>query len=349
MVPGQAPERRARPARRGAVRSSRQPGSIQARALLSQFTEALDPGRRRVPQNTIESGVRVFDDHRDNLTVDVDSELVLNHASDMRHEHSESALLWNVFRALQKMNAEYWLPRFLQLALPAARRDGSFPVLGRAQLAAAAFRWWERYDAPPARQAALRAAAQSGCLNLEHYAPRSIPEKRAEIERRVAADLPFEEPVEIPLCVETPEWLLAIDVVYKGNLRRHTPFDARRDAVLRLLDAGSHAAGSAHKQFFPVIVCTDPRTLNLETARLVERYCGHSERLAAALPYRQDTTVLAAAAGNLALLRWRDIGSVLLEMKSEERLGQFDLAVVDELIKYLGRKEIGFNFFRRLK
>jgi hypothetical protein len=302
-----------------------------------------------VAQHTIESGVRVFDDHRDNLTVDVDSELLLGHAADMRHEHSEAALLWNVFRALQKMDAEYWLPRLLRLALPLARRDGSFPLVGRTQLAATTFHWWERYDVPPARLAALRDAAQSGCLNLEHYAPRSIPEKRAEIERRLAADLPFEDPVEVPLCIETPAWLLAIDAVYKGNLRRHTPFDARRDAVLRLLDAASHAASAAGKPLVTIVVCTDPRTLNLETAQLVERYRLHGERLAEALPHRPDTTVLAAAARQMALLRWRDIGTLLLEMKSEERLGQFDIAVVDELVKYLSRKEIGFNFFRRLK
>jgi hypothetical protein len=303
----------------------------------------------RLAQNTIDSGVRVYEDHRDNLTVDVDSELVLAHAADMRHEHSESALLWNVFRALQNLDAEYWLPRFVAAALPEALRDSSGPMLGRSQFAAAQFHWWKRYDVPPARLDGLRHAAQSGCLNLEHYAPRSIPEKRAEIDRRLESELPFEDPVEIPLCIETPAWLLAIEAVYKGNLRRHTPFDARRDAVLRLLDAGTHAAAAAGKSFYAVVLCTDPRTLNLETARLVDRYRGHAERLAEALPHRHDTTVLSTAARHLGLVRWRDAGAVLLEMKAEERLGAFDLAVVDELIKYLGRKEIGFNFFRRLK
>ena len=80
-----------------------------------------------MPQQTTESGVRVFEDHRDNLAVDVDSELLLAHAADMRHEHSESALLWNVFRALQNIAPECWLPRFLRAALPAA--GGKIPPM----------------------------------------------------------------------------------------------------------------------------------------------------------------------------------------------------------------------------
>lgn len=302
-----------------------------------------------MPQLTTETGVRVFDDHRDNLTVDVDSELLQAHAADIRYEHSESALLWNVFRALQKLAPESWLPRLLRAALAGGEVGGAGPALDRSTLAAVSFRWWERHDVPEGRLAGLRAAAQSGSLHLEHYAPRSIPEKRAEIERRLAADLPFEEPVEIPLAISTPAWLLLVDAVYKGNLRRHTAFDARRDAVSRLLDVGSAAAGAERKPLYTLILCTDPRTLNLETARLVERYRGHGERLAEALPHRQDTTVLANAAANLALLRWRDLGAMLLETKAEARLGQFDVAILDELIKYLGRKELGFNFFRRLK
>jgi len=300
-------------------------------------------------ERRVDASVRIFDDHRDNLTVDVHSDLVLGRAAEMRHSHSESALLWNVFRALQNVDARLWLPRLLRRALP----DLS-PSLGFAspewttQWAGAEFHWWRRHDVPESRLAWLRDAASSGNLPLEHYAPRSIPEKRAEIERRLAADLPFEEPVEIPLCIETASLVIGFEAVYRGNLRRHMTYDAHRDAVLRLLEAGLQNTSATGKRAFTIVICTDPRLLNLETARLVERYRS-GERLAMALPHRSDAEAIATMASGLGMLRWKDLGAALLETKGEERVGAFDLAVLDEIIKYLGRKDIGFNFFRRLK
>lgn len=295
-----------------------------------------------------EDSVRIYDDHRDNLTVDVHSDIVRERAASMRSEHSEDALLWNVFRALQKIDPVLWLPRLVRHALPEVVRQGLLAdVLRREHLGAASFRWWCRHDLPAARLDWLRDAAVNATLNLEHYAPRSLPEKRSEVQRRLAADLPFEDPVEMPLCIETPACLVAIEAVYRGNLRRNTPFDATRDAVLRLLDAGTHAA--AGKPFLLWIVCTDPRSWNAETGRLVERYRGRPERVVEALPHRTDVDALRAAAAGIGLVRWRDIGTLLLEVKDEERLGQFDVAALDEIVKYLGRKDIGFNFFRRLK
>ncbi len=55
------------------------------------------------------------------------------------------------------------------------------------------------------------------------------------------------------------------------------------------------------------------------------------------------------AAKNVGELRWRSLGALLLDAKDEERIGLFDVAVLDELIKYLARKDVGFNLFRRLK
>jgi hypothetical protein len=300
-------------------------------------------------ERRVDAGVRIFEDHRDNLTVDVHSDLVLGRAAEMRHSHSEAAMLWNVFRALQNVDARLWLPRLLRRALPDVAQGGAFATPAwTAQCATAEFHWWRRHDLPAARHAWLRDAALSGNLPLEHYAPRSIPEKRAEIERRLAADLSFEDPVEIPLCIETAGLWIGFEAVYRGNLRRHTTYDAHRDAVVRLLEAGIQPASTAGKRHFTVVVCTDPRLLNLETARLVERYRG-GDRLAAALPHREPGDAIRAAADGLGLLRWKDLGAVLLETKGEERVGAFDLAVLDEIIKYLGRKDIGFNFFRRLK
>lgn len=297
-----------------------------------------------------ENNVRIYEDHRDNLTVDVHSELVLGRAASMRSEHSEDALLWNVFRALGKIDPVLWLPRFLRHSMPEASRQGALvPVLRRDHLAATEFHWWHRYDLPASRLDWLHDAAVNANLNLDHYAPRSLTEKRSEVQRRLAADLPFEDPVEVPLCVETPASLLAIEAVYRGNLRRNTPYDSARDQVLRILDAGTQAAAMSGKQFLLCVVCTDPRSVNTETGRLVERYRGRPDRIVESLPHRSDIEVLRPAAACIGLLRWRDIGSLLLETKDEERLGQFDVAAIDEIVKFLGRKDVGFNFFRRLK
>jgi hypothetical protein len=301
-------------------------------------------------ERRLDGEVRIFDDHRDTLTVDVQSDLVMERAAQMRSEHSEAAMLWNVFRALQKIDAGVWLPRFVRQALPEAERAGWLDaLLSRPNLAEARFDWWRRFDLPPGRHAWLRDAAQNACLHLDHYVPRNVTEKKAEAERRLAADLPLEEPVELPLCIETPAWILGVLAVYKGNLRRHTTFDARRDEVLRVLDAGTFAAAASGRRFLCIVVCTDTHSVNLETVRLVERYRGRSERLVEALPHHEDAAALADAAGGLGVLRWRDLGSLLVRAKDEERLGVFDVAALDELIRYLARKDVGFNFFRRLK
>jgi hypothetical protein len=294
-----------------------------------------------------ETGARIFDDHRDNLTVDVQSELVRARSADMRSEHSDAALLWNVFRTLQRLDTRTWLPRLVRHALPEADRSGALRQLLAADLSQSQFHWWQRWDVPPSRHAWLRDAALCGTLPLEHYAAHSIPEKRAEVQRRLTAGLPFEEPVEIPLCIETPDWVLGIEAVYRSNLRRHTTFDARRDAVVRLIDAGTWMAGE--RPFLVLVVTTDTRTLNVETARLVERYHERPERIVEALPHRDDTAVIGRSAALLGSLRWKDIGALLLASKAEDRLGLFDVSVLDELVKYLARKDLGFNFFRRLK
>jgi hypothetical protein len=297
-----------------------------------------------------QGGTRIYEDHRDNLTIDVHSDLVRGRAAEMRSEHSESALLWNVFRTLQRIGPDVWMPRLVRHAFAqVAERPWLDALLERGRTDAPEFHWWARWELPAERDAWLRDAALSGCLRLDHYPNRSIPEKKHEVERRLAAGLPFEEAVEIPLCIETPGWLLGIETVFKGNLRRTTTYDAQRDAVLRLVDAGTAAARARGKVFLALVLCSDPRTVNAETARLVEMYRGRPERLAEALPHRDDVDTLRTAAHALQLLRWRDVGGLLIETKEGERLGAFDVAALDELIKFLGRKDLGFNFFRRLK
>jgi hypothetical protein len=295
--------------------------------------------------------VRVYEDHRDNLTVDIENVLVQDRAAQLRSEDSQSALLWNIFRSLEKIDRNVWLPRILTFALgdnDAAKRRLR-GMLHRSRLDEAVFRWWERYELPPARHEWLRDAAINSTLDLGHYPERYLPEKKQEVQRRVDSDLELEDAVEMPLTIETSRWLLGIQAVYKGNLRQNTCFDAHRDQVLRWLDAGSWRAAQTRKHFLSLVIYTDGRTYNGETRQLVRRYQRREDVLRGRLPHRRDDAILAEAAQWLGDLRWRDLGSVLLDVKDEERLGLFDQAILDELIKYLARKDVGFNFFRRLK
>ena len=296
------------------------------------------------------SAPRVFDDHRDNLTVDVQNLLVQERASQLKSEDSQIALLWNVFRSLQNLDARLWLPRLVLQALGAKRKDARLRgLLAPSQLVTPIFHWWHRFELPRSRHEWLSDQACNATLDLTHYPACYVPEKKAEAQQLLRDGLPLEERVEVPLVIETPAWWLAIEAVYKGNLRQNTRFDARRDELLRLLDAGSHAAAAAGKTLISLVLYTDARTYNTETKRLVDLYRGHSDALVARAPHRQDRAALAASAQLLGELRWRDLGGMLLDAKEEERIGLFDLAVLDEIIKYLARKDVGFNLLRRLK
>jgi hypothetical protein len=297
-----------------------------------------------------EGEIRVYDDHRDNLTVDVQNALVQERAAQLRSADSHVAMLWNVFRSLQKLDPAVWLPRFLVHALGAKRNSARMrALLTRSNLAEPSFHWWRRYDQPPSRLAWLREQACNASLPLDHYPPDYLPEKMAEVVRLLESELPFEERVEVPLSIETPAWVLGILAVYHGNLRQNTCFDSRRDELLRVLDAGTAWARERGKKFLTLVVYTDARTYNEETKRRVDLYRGHADVLTARLPHRTDRRVLEEAAACIGELRWRDLGALLLDAKDEDRIGLFDVAVIDELIKYLARKDVGFNLFRRLK
>lgn len=302
-------------------------------------------GRRRT-----EGEVRIYDDPRDNLTVDVENVLVRERASQLRSEDSQIALLWNVFRSLEKLDPSVWLPRLVLHAFSKRASSPPLRTLGEAaDLGATRFHWWRRHELPPSRHTWLHDQASNATLSLEHYPARYLPEKKQEIARLLRDDLPLEDRVEIPLCIETPGWMLGILAVYKGNLRQNTRYDAHRDELLRVLDAGTWAACAAGKKFLSLVIYTDPRTYNTETKRLVDLYRGHPDVLATRLPHRQDRENLDAAALTIGELRWRELGALLLDAKEEKRIGLFDLAVLDELIKYMARKDLGFNLFRRLK
>lgn len=63
---------------------------------------------------TTKSGVHVYNDFRDNLIIDKDDSVFNNMGGHkiecLKSENSEDAITWNVFRTLNQINPEIWLP-----------------------------------------------------------------------------------------------------------------------------------------------------------------------------------------------------------------------------------------------
>jgi signal peptide peptidase SppA len=134
------------------------------------------------------SAPRVFEDHRDNLTVDVQNVLVQERASQLRSEDSQIALLWNVFRSLQNLDARLWLPRLVLQALGAKRNHPRLRgLLTPAQILEPTFLWWHRFELPPSRHEWLRDQACNATLDLTHYPACYLAEKKAEEDDNVKA------------------------------------------------------------------------------------------------------------------------------------------------------------------
>src|SRR5262245_8405251 len=143
---------------------------------------------------------RVFEDHRDNLTVDVQNVLMQERASQLRSEDSQVALLWNVFRSLQNLDPRLWLPRLVLQALGAKKSNPRLRgLLAPSQLVEPIFHWWQRYDLPPSRHEWHRDRTTHGNLDLGHYPACYVPEKKAEATRLLQEGLFLEDRVEIPL------------------------------------------------------------------------------------------------------------------------------------------------------
>jgi hypothetical protein len=108
-------------------------------------------GRKFIYSDT---GVKVFVNYKDNLLVDPGNPIIGRQARNWRYstgivkglsylgsENSEDAMVWNVFKTLEKTNPESWFPEiFPQIIL---EKDERFmdPML----------KFWEKYFPPPLR------------------------------------------------------------------------------------------------------------------------------------------------------------------------------------------------------
>jgi hypothetical protein len=151
------------------------------------------------------SGVRLYDDFRDNLIIDryhPDLAAMRGAKREMlRSENSEDALTWNVFRSLVQVDPSFWFPLLRAKAFPSSE-PGPVPHIVTTHL-------WEEVHPPPS-------------LRLHQK---------------------DEDPSEIDIIIETEVSVWFIEAKFKSDISTKTTNNPTRDQVIRNLDVGSWFAG----------------------------------------------------------------------------------------------------------
>lgn len=151
------------------------------------------------------SGVKEWDDFRDNLIIDrYDPAFATMSGRKLRHirsENSEDAVTWNVFRSLRQIDPAVWLPELARRGLP----DTEPP----AAVDGAVVRLWRSVAPPPALVAGGDDEGKS----------------------------------EIDIVIEGQNWVWFIEAKYGGDISKETARRPERDQVLRNIDVGSWYAG----------------------------------------------------------------------------------------------------------
>jgi hypothetical protein len=176
------------------------------------------------------SGVRLYDDFRDNLIIDrYHPDLATMRGSKrdkLRSENSEDALTWNVFRSLTQIDPGFWLPLLRQKAFPDAQ------PLFRPQLVTTHL--WMNVNPPPALRLHQRDEGVS----------------------------------EIDVVIETEVSVWFIEAKFKSDISTRTTSNATRDQVIRNLDVGSWYAGTRDFYFALLIMDAEksPKGVEMVTA-----------------------------------------------------------------------------------
>ena len=165
----------------------------------------MSPASKIPGMTTSKSGLRLYDDFRDNLIIDryhPDLAAMRGAKREMlRSENSEDALTWNVFRSLAQIEPGFWLPLLRAKAFAKATPD-SGPQIVTTHL-------WKEVHPPPS-------------LRLHQK---------------------DEDPSEIDVIIETEVSVWFIEAKFKSDISTKTTNNPTRDQVIRNLDVGSWYAG----------------------------------------------------------------------------------------------------------
>lgn len=170
---------------------------------------------------TSKSGVRLYDDFRDNLIIDrYHPDLAAMRGSKrdrLRSENSEDALTWNVFKSLGQIDPSFWLPLLRAKAFP-TDEPASEPQIVTTHL-------WMEVHPPPS-------------LRLHQK---------------------DEDPSEIDIVIETEVSVWFIEAKLKSDISKRTTNNATRDQIVRNLDVGSWYAG-VRAFYFALLIMTEERS-----------------------------------------------------------------------------------------
>jgi hypothetical protein len=160
------------------------------------------------------SGVRLWNDFRDNLVIDrYDPCLARMRASKRKHlksENSEDALTWNAFRSLRQVNPSFWVKLLADRAFQAS-------------------------------------AGPSGTDDVTTSLWPFVPPPLALLSGGDEGDS------EIDVVLEAPHWVWFIEAKYKSDASSGTTTRPDRDQILRNLDVGSHYAG-VRRFYFSLLI-----------------------------------------------------------------------------------------------
>jgi hypothetical protein len=163
------------------------------------------------------SGVRLYDDFRDNLIIDrYHPDLATMRGSKrdkLRSENSEDALTWNVFKSLGQVDPGFWLPLLRAKAFPNAAATVE-PHIVTTHL-------WMEVHPPPS-------------LHLHQK---------------------DEDPSEIDIVIETEVSVWFIEAKFNSDISTKTTNNPMRDQIIRNLDVGSWYAGI--RDFYFALLITD--------------------------------------------------------------------------------------------
>lgn len=167
------------------------------------------------------SGVRLYDDFRDNLIIDrYHPELAAMRGSKrdrLRSENSEDALTWNVFRSLAQIDPSFWLPLLRGRAFPSPSPTPS-PQIVTTHL-------WAQLSPPPSLRLHQKDEGMS----------------------------------EIDIVIETEVSVWFIEAKFKSDISTGTTNDPTRDQIIRNLDVGSWYAG-VREFYFALLIMDEEKT-----------------------------------------------------------------------------------------
>ena len=263
--------------------------------------------------------------------------------ADLVSPRSDAAVTWSVFRTLQRLPAEGWLPH----VLGSQTHDGGWDP--------AEFSWWSSIPAPRSHLLWLLEHPDGlAPADVMQQAPASarlarVAEQRERWKRMVdegadRGDGVLEPSFEADLIITTPADVVVVMGVYRRDIERRTFWDAHRDALARGLDTALELAGPDRVPW--LLFVTDdyrhegPDTRAMAYEALAPRYSSGRAFLAARLPSR-DAAQIDRLAGRFRWLSWADLLDIALDHSSglpgEGRL------MLRRLVDYLKGKRLLFK------